>query len=400
MHIDRSNGPAAAARLGRALAVCALVVAAPPIRLPAQSAAGSTTHATTIPDRLDDSTFWSLVTAFSEPGGSFRSDNFVSNEMGYQWVIPELLRTTEPGGVYLGVGPDQNFTYIVALKPRIAFIFDIRRQNMLTHLMYKALLESSADRADFLSRLFARPRPAHLDSTSTPEALLGAYETVAADSGLARTTLAAIDAWLTHQHHFQLSDDDLSTIAYVYGAFVAAGPDITYNFAQRGGYGGYGGYYGRGRMPTYAELMTATDSERVHHSYLATEANYRLLRDDETANRIVPLVGDFAGPKAIRAVAAYLGEHNATVTAFYLSNVEQYLFQQDDDWRRFYANASTLPIDSTSTFIRSVFNGIAFYRRQGPGLRGQQFLASMMAQLAAFKAGTLNSYYGVIQSSR
>ena len=97
----------------------------------------------------------------------FRSDNFVSNEITFQWVIPDLLRTTKPGGVYLGVGPDQNFTYIVALKPKIAFIFDIRRQNMLTHLMYKALIEQSTDRADFVSRLFARPRPTGLDTASS-----------------------------------------------------------------------------------------------------------------------------------------------------------------------------------------------------------------------------------------
>src|SRR5215212_3888557 len=111
-----------------------------------------------VPAKLSDSAFWKLVTDVSEPGGSFRSDNFVSNETTFQWVIPDLLRTTKPGGVYLGVGPDQNFTYIVALKPKIAFIFDIRRQNMLTHLMYKALLETSSDRADFISRLFSRAR--------------------------------------------------------------------------------------------------------------------------------------------------------------------------------------------------------------------------------------------------
>ena len=96
-----------------------------------------------LPAKLSDSVFWKLVTTTSEPGGFFRSDNFVSNETSYQWVIPELLRTTKTGGVYLGVGPDQNFTYLVALKPKIAFIFDIRRQNMLTHLMYKALIEQS-----------------------------------------------------------------------------------------------------------------------------------------------------------------------------------------------------------------------------------------------------------------
>src|SRR5471030_2279841 len=154
----------ATARIAALLATAILVAASAP-RLAAQ----------TLPAKLSDSTFWKLITDISEPGGYFRSDNFVSNENTFQWVIPDLLHTTKTGGVYLGVGPDQNFTYIVAMKPKISFIFDIRRQNMLTHLMYKALLEQSADRADFISRLFARPRPTGLDTTSTPEAIFAAF---------------------------------------------------------------------------------------------------------------------------------------------------------------------------------------------------------------------------------
>src|SRR5215216_2381866 len=145
--------------------------------------------AQSLPSKLNDAEFWKLVTDFSEPGGYFRSQNFVSNETAYQWVIPTLLRTTKPGGVYLGVGPDQNFTYVVALKPKIAFIFDIRRQNMLTHLMYKAIIEQSADRADFLSRLFSRQRPMGLDSTSAPEVLFRAYQAITRDTLLARKHL-------------------------------------------------------------------------------------------------------------------------------------------------------------------------------------------------------------------
>src|SRR3954454_20013677 len=125
-----------------------------------------------IPTKLSDSAYWKLVTDISEPGGYFRSDNFVSNETTYQWVIPDLLRTTKPGGVYLGVGPDQNFTYIVALKPKMAIIFDIRRQNMIEHLMYKAVIEMSPTRADFLALLFSRPRPAGLSDTAAAPALV------------------------------------------------------------------------------------------------------------------------------------------------------------------------------------------------------------------------------------
>jgi hypothetical protein len=371
------------ARIALTLAVATLC-ASPPTRLVAQS----------FPAKLADSTFWRLVTDFSEPSGSFRSDNFVSNENTYQWVIPDLLRTTKPGGVYLGVGPDQNFTYLVALKPKISFIFDIRRQNMLTHLMYKALIEQAADRADFLSLLFARARPGGLDTASSAEALFVAYQSVGRDTAVARKNLAAIRDRLTKHHGFALDDDDLNTIAYVYSAFVESGPDITYNYAQ-----GRPGF-GRSRMPSYAELQIEADSARVQRSYMATEANFRALKTLEANNLVVPLVGDFAGPKAIRSVGAYLKEHRATVTAFYLSNVEQYLFNSQDDWRRFYTNVGTLPLDSSSTFIRSVFNGMGFYRGTGPAMRAQQMLASMMEQVRLFNEGRLASYYDVVQTSR
>ena len=167
-------------------AVRRLLLAALPV---VWSVAGaSSARAQSIPDRLSDSTFWHLITDLSEAGGTFISDNFVSNELAFQYVIPELRNTVKPGGVYVGVGPDQNFTYILALEPRIAFIVDIRRQNMVQHLMYKALLEMSADRADFLSRLFARERPAELDTSLSAQVLLDAYAVVKPDSLLFRQT--------------------------------------------------------------------------------------------------------------------------------------------------------------------------------------------------------------------
>jgi hypothetical protein len=77
-------------------------------------------------------------------------------------------------------------------------------------------------------------------------------------------------------------------------------------------------------------------------------------------------VGDFGGPKAIRAVAQYLKTNGATVAAFYLSNVEQYLYQ-DGKWDTFCRNVANLPLDSTSTFIRSESGFGGGFRRPGPG---------------------------------
>lgn len=360
------------------------------------SLAAAPAIAQSVPGKLADSTFWRLVTDISETNGYFRSDNFVSNETTFQWVIPELQQITKPGGAYLGVGPDQNFPYITALKPKIAFIFDIRRQNMLTHLMYKALIETSNDRVDFVSKLFARPRPAGLDTASKVESIFITYQGVAPDSGLYRRTLASIYDRLEKTHGFKLTPDDTSTINYVYRSFVTYGPDIRYDSNQQT----MG--FGRGRMPSYAQIQVETDSLKTPRGYLGTEANYRALREYEMNNLIVPVVGDFAGPKAIRAVGAYLKDNKLSVMAFYLSNVEQYLFNQSDDAKKFFTNVGTLPLDSTSTFIRSSFNGFGPRAAQmyASYMRSQQLLASMQEQVKLFNEGKLMSYVDVLNTSR
>jgi len=348
----------------------------------------------TLPAQLSDVAFWHLITDFSEPGGFFRFDNFISNEALFQHVLGRLEETTKPGGVYLGVGPDQNFTYIVALRPRIAFIVDIRRQNMLEHLMYKALIELSADRAEFLSRLFARQRPENIGPESSPEELFKAFRNVPAELDLFFANLDAIKIQLKERHGFKLSAEDEARIQYIFRAFYVGGPNLTYvgPVTPR--------YAVRNRMPSYADLMMQDDGEGQNHSYLSSEDNFGVLKDLEQRNLIVPLIGDFAGPKTIRAVGTYLKQQNAVVTVFYLSNVEQYLFQQNDDWSRFYENVATLPLDSNARFIRSVFNGYAYNLRANGYFRSDSLLASIPDLLEAFNAGKIETYYDVIRMSK
>jgi hypothetical protein len=346
-----------------------------------------------LPSQLSDEEFWKLVTDLSESGGYFRSDNFVSNETTFQFVIPELKNTIKPGGVYMGVGPDQNFTYIVNLEPKISFILDIRRQNMLQHLMYKALIEMSADRAEFVSRLFSRARPEGVDGNSNAEQLFAAFEKVDRNRQLYTDNFAAILQHLEQTHGFKLTAEDEKSIEYVFNAFYVGGLELNYNGPSAVGLGG------RGRMPSYSELMIQTDREGLNRSYMNSEETFKTLQELEKKNLIVPLVGDFAGPKALRAIGDYLREHDANVNVFYLSNVEQYLFQQDDDWSKFFTNVGTLPLASNSTFIRSIFNGLIPPRSTGFGLRSASVLSPIDDLLKAFGTGLLRTYYDVIQMS-
>jgi hypothetical protein len=326
-----------------------------------------------------------MITDFSEPGGVFPSDNFLSNEAGYQEVIPALLKTLKPGGAYFGVGPEQNFTYIVALQPKIAFIIDIRRQNMLEHLFYKALMETSADRVEFLSRLFSRPR---IDSTanSTPEMFFRAYKLSHPIPSFFETNIRRVVEYLEKQKGFKLSDQDKAGIRYVAQAFFKSGPNLSYTFTR--------GYGDSRRMPSYSDLMTESDGVSRNWNFLATEDQFQAIRAMQKNNLIVPLVGDFAGPKAIRSVAQYVQEHASTVRAFYTSNVEQYLFQDNASWKRFYDNVAFLPTDSTSTFIRYVLEAERYGRYR------TSLISTMTSTMNAYRGGGIQQYYDIVKLSR
>jgi len=343
-----------------------------------------------LPSKLTDQEFWELTERVSEPNGDFQSDNFLSNERGYQVVIPDLVQTAKPGRVYLGVGPEQNFPYIVALKPALAIIFDVRRGNLHEQLLYKALFEMSADRADFLSRLFSRKRPDGLSASSSVTALMDAYDKVDPSAELYQSNFTAVSDWLTKKHGFALHADDLPGIDYVYRtAFFSGGPQLSYNMAGRGARGTFGG---RGNQATYADIQEIDDGRGVNRGFLATEENWRVMKDLETRNLLVPVVGDFGGPKAIRTVGAYLKEHDAVVAAFYLSNVEQYLNRAGTE-DAFICNVAALPLDEASTFI---FTGGGRYGggfggggggRGGGGGLNTTFLRPMLVDAKTCAAG-------------
>lgn len=344
-----------------------------------------------LPSKLSDAAYWQLIGDLSERNGYFNAENFVSNEINYQSVIPELRTAAHTGGAYLGVGPEQNFTYIAALRPHIAFIIDIRRQNLLEHLMYKSIFELSSDRADFLSRLFSRARPSGLTARTPVADLFRAYDSAQADTALFDRNLRAVIENLTKHHGFALSDDDRKGIEHVYSTFFQSGTGMNYAVGGKGG----------DRMPTYSELMVETDLQNRAESYLASEENYRVVRELELNNLIVPVVGDFAGPKAVREVGRYLKAHNATVTAFYLSNVESYLFEQVDTWVKFYVSVAILPIDSESLFLRSVIHRESTVDPDRKfGYTSTTLLCPIETLMDAFGEGKIAKYEDVIALSK
>jgi hypothetical protein len=295
----------------------------------------------TLPLYLSDEAFWTLVTSLSEVPGTFsHSDNLVSNEI----LIPHTVRQLRPrGGVYIGVGPEQNFSYIARLEPAMAFIIDIRQENRNLHLLYKALFELSADRVGFVSRLFSRDLAARPGGDGSVHALFEALHGSGPSSEMLATTRAAVRDRLLGIHRLPLSAADLESIDYTLTAFYRDGPDIAYRPLRPS----------RERQPSYQALMTAPDFGGHSRSYLSSDGAFRFIKTRHEKNLIVPVVGDFGSSQgAISRVGEYIRRHGTLVSAFYGSNVQTYLSNQQ--LIAFCRNLAELPVArNRSVFIHN-----------------------------------------------
>jgi len=286
--------------------------------------------------------FSRIVTEFSETGSAFHTDNWVSNELSYLEVIDAFRRYEIEGGGYIDVGPEQNFTYIAAIKPDIAFLIDIRHQNTMQHLVYKIIFEKSETRAGFLSMLFSISPDTGTVPGEEADAgdLVRYFESCDTNAGMYDETLHTVFNTLKEKYGFILTGRDSSAVSTVLDAFRRHTVNITYR-------GGAISWY-----PTLGELLTMSDSGGQYHSPFNSSDDYRYLRRLHIENRIIPVTGDFAGTRALRSIARYLRDHAMIVSAFYVSNVEQYLLEDMRTWNAWIGNVRMLPVESGSVFIR------------------------------------------------
>jgi hypothetical protein len=285
---------------------------------------------------LDDKTFWALSHSLSEPPKAFdQPDNLVSNESLYAEFVRLIRRR---GGAYVGVGPEQNFSYIARIDPTIAFVVDIRLDNRNLHLMYKALFDAAADRASFVALLFSRPLAA-VDRDATVAELFAAVESATPSPETLWRTKRLLRERLIEAHGFPLTDADLQSMDAALEAFYADGPAIRYGRSLPPSH----------TRPSYRTLMTQADLWGNAQSYLASQSAYADVKKLHAANLIVPVVGDFAGPHTLRGIGDYLRAHGQTLSAFYASNVEVYLTRTKR--RTFCASLETLPHDEETHFI-------------------------------------------------
>ncbi len=334
--------------------------------------------------------FARIVREFSEEGGYFMSDNFTSNETSYLHIVDKLRESGATGGAYIGVGPEQNFTYIAKIRPSIAFIVDIRRQAAIQHLMYKAIFHLSPNRAQFLSRLLSKPLPK--EGAPAPEATANELTTffgkIPATDQAYTANLAEIRRVIQDDFKFPLSERDRSSLDHIFKSFRDEGLDIS--FKLDGGYPG--GYF-----PSFKELILQTDLSGKAGNFLAGADDYNFIREMHLKNLIIPIVGDFGGTKSLAAIGDFLRKNNLTVTAFYTSNVEQYLFD-GASFDGFAKNIKKLPINDKSLFIRAVFSMRYTHPARMPGHMSVTLLQKIKIFLKDFDEGLYPGYRELIMT--
>ena len=334
-----------------------------------------------------DPGFGQLVAQLSEPGGYFDTDNLISNESSYLHVIGGLEKHGVEGGAYIGVGPDQNYSYIAHTAPSIAFLIDIRRDNLLLHLLFKALFVEAPDRATYLALLFGRPLPeaGSMDAATAAE-LASHIESLPPISDAE----ARIEKMARRAASFgvAITDEELERMAGFYREFIESGIDLRFRSHNRSPQP----YY-----PTYRRLMLEQDLEGRQSNYLAQEEWYQVVRTLHLENRIIPVVGDLSGEHALRAIGDYLRDIGEEVTLVYTSNVEFYLMY-DRRFEDYMANVAHLPHSDEGVLVRSFFNRFRMNHPQTrPGYASTQLMQSLDSFVEQYQAGGgYNSYFDLV----
>jgi len=332
---------------------------------------------------IDDAEFARLVNELSEDAGYFWSNNYISNETSYQHVLPEVESRSLDEGAYIGVGPNQNFTYISAIRPKIAFIVDIRRQNLLEHLLFKILITRSASREDYLARLLARPPQTSLPIDSSIQEIVRHIEDTSASESFFENQLSEIIATAHAFPGLDLSEQDVRDVTAIYREFYRQGFEIKYD--------SWRSFF----FPSLKEFILETDLNDERRNWLASEESFAYIRAMERENRIIPVVGDFAGDEALKRLGRLLESRGETVTAFYVSNVEFYLFRQRK-WSSFVENVERLPTTDASIFIRAYAN----LHRPHPRMVGDHITVSLVQSIHSFlrhaRAGRFRNLWDVV----
>jgi hypothetical protein len=342
--------------------------AAPPVTSAVPASSPTTSPPTAHGLALDDATFGRLVRDLSESSGDFPSDNLVSNETSYLHVASALLDPKRQGKAYVGVGPEQSFAYVGMMKPAIAFVIDIRRENLVLHLVYKTLLETASSRAELAALLTSRV-PMDLPADTSPASLASWVRSHPADPARLTVTRDAVRA-RAKALGVTLDARDEKHLQAVLETFRDRGLDLHYTMKGSSR-----------KYPTLAELSAEKDDTGALRGLLGSDETFREVSRLQRENRIVPLVADFSGKNTFPRLGDHLRSRNLSAAVVYTSNVEQYLFSPGG-YAQWIANVRALPLAEDAVVVRVHFD----QGEKHPAQRAGHRTTSLVEPVSAFLA--------------
>ncbi|HEY0931695.1 MAG TPA: hypothetical protein VGE27_17360 [Gemmatimonas sp.] len=342
-------------------------------------------------DSLSRAQFVALSARLSDGGAYFDTDNLISNERSLLHPLTELDQRRVRGGAFVGVGPDQGFNYIARTAPRIAFMVDIRRDNLLQHLLYKALFTVSRNRAEHLALWLGRPVPSDVSTreNASIDSLVAWARRTPATAASTASAVALVRGQVSG-FGMTLSAEDLATIERFHRAFIAEGVALRFTSHGRAPQP----YY-----PTLAQLLTERDLSGAQSGYMASEAAFRVVQSLERRNLVVPVVSDLAGPKGLPSLATVLRERGDSLSVFYTSNVEDYLIR-DGRFPTFVQSLAKLPRTSNAVIIRSWFGGAGSHSRSVPGYHTTQLVEPIADLVSDPSISSVRSYRQLVMRLR
>jgi hypothetical protein len=267
-------------------------------------------------------------------------------------------------------------------------MLDIRRDNMFEHLLFKSIFSMARNRLEYLCLLFGKPPPRDVGGwgSRSIEELIAYLDSSAVDSTFVRTTRQSITGRIAALG-LDLSPRDLEITDRYRAQFIADGLDVRFSSLNRNN---------RLNYPNFRELLLETDRAGRRGNFLVNESSFQYVKSMQAKHLIVPVVGNAAGEKAVAAIGKYTAEHGHVVSAFYISNVEQYLWR-DGLFPRFVENVKSLPRDARSVMIRSYFGRFGMgHPLTLPGHLSTSMLQTIDTFVREYDAGNIRSYGDLI----
>jgi hypothetical protein len=327
-----------------------------------------------LPGKPPDLPFGELFDRVSEKGGYYFSHNYVTNETSYLQVAKVLSERVPAGRAYIGVGPEQNFTYIGLTRPSVAFVVDIRRRNALLLLLYKAIFEEAKTRAHFLTLLLSRPYDGVGDpgDRATIDEVLAAAEKSPPDKALRDENRKRWLDRIEHDYRVKLKESDYLELRETQQAFFADQLEIAFSVDMPNSR----------KRASFRTTLKMADPHGKPQGFLAREDLFRYVQRMQREHRIIPVVGDFSGDHAFREIGAYLKQHGLMTSVVYASNVEEYLLDALT-FKKWVDNVTALPTDGESLFVRAFLERKHHvHKAQQPGHRVATFAQPIAPFLA------------------